>query len=156
MIAENIADALKEKAVPYKILEFNIPFESTYHAAKMIKTPVEHIAKTLVFHAPIGALVVITSGMAKIDNQKFKKRFEFRPLMLKPDELREVTGFEPGSVSPIGVASNSIQVYMDITIKQLRDEQVYPSGGTYNSAIEILATDLYIAADCKGMVDVCK
>lgn len=156
MISEKIRNALDEKSVPYRILEFDMPFESTFHAAEMIETPVENIAKTLVFQATFGTLVLITSGIAKIDNRKFKERFEFRPLMLKPDELKELTGFEPGCVSPIGIASDSIQVYMDITLDQLTVKQVYPSGGTDNCAIEILADDLYMAAECKDMVDVCK
>ena len=156
MTTQNIETILKEKEIPYQILEFSSPFESTYHAAEVIKTPVEYIAKTLAFQAPFGVIVIIAPGTAKVDNKKFKNKFEVRPLMLKPDQLKELTGFEPGCVSPIGISSDKIKVYMDVSLKNLTQGLVYPSCGTDRSAIGISSADLYIAADCVGIVDVCK
>lgn len=156
MITQDIKSILKEKNIPYKILAFSSSFESTYHAAEIIKTPVEYIAKTLAFQAPFGVIVIIASGTAKVDNKKFKNRFEIRPLMLKPEELKELTGFEPGCVSPIGISSDKVEVYMDISLKNLNDGLVYPSCGTDRSAIEISSDDLYTAADCIEVVDVCR
>lgn len=156
MINKRVEDILEEKGVLYRILEFNMPFISTEDSARVIQTPIESIAKTLVFEDLFGALVIIASGTAKVDNKKFKDRFGFRPLMLKADELRELTGFEAGSVSPVGISSNKVKVYMDVSVKRLMEGFVYPSAGTEDSAIEITAADLYKAASCKGTVDVCK
>lgn len=127
MIAKKTESTLKEKAVSYRILEFGSCFESTQHAAEMIQTPVERIAKTLVFYASFRVIAVITSDTAKVDNQRF-----------------------------IGIANSKAQVYMDITVKHLADGQVFPSAGTDNGAIAILSDDLYTAVNCNGMVDVCK
>ena len=153
---EKVLNALQRLNVEYEEYIFETPFETTLHSAEMLHTDMEHIAKTMVFKAPFGVIVVIASGAAKVDNKKFKNRFEVRPAMLKADELLVLTGFEPGSVSPIGIASEKLQVYMDSSLLAFCGETVFPSGGTDRCAIGITPEDLYKAAECHGRIDVCK
>lgn len=120
MISEKVENKLKEKASSYKILEFDTPFETTQQAADMMKIPVSRIAKVLVFRGDMEVIVVIVSGIAKIDNKKFKERFQIRPIMLSLDELKNITGYSSGSVSPIGISNGFVKVYMDLTIKKPR------------------------------------
>lgn len=151
-----VEEALRKAQVAYEMREYDAPFETTLHSAEMLHTDVEHIAKTMVFQAPFGAITVIASGTARVDNRKFKNRFEVRPTMLKAEDLLELTGFEPGSVSPIGIACDTVQVYMDASLLPFRGERVFPSGGTDRCAIAITPENLYRAANCQGLVDVCK
>ncbi|MEF9946117.1 MAG: YbaK/EbsC family protein [Lachnospiraceae bacterium] len=156
METHSVEDTLRKKEVEYEILEYDRPFESTLDAMEMIGTTLERMGKTLAFRSQFGAIVVIVSGEAKVDNLKYKKRFGTRPLMLDADELMEYTGSVPGSVSPVGLQHKKVKVYMDASIKRFEEGMVYPSAGNDNSAIAISAKDLYTASDCKGYVDVCK
>lgn len=154
---EKVQAALTECAVPYEERSFSEPFETTDRAAEMLQTDKEHIAKTMVFQSPTGSTVtIIASGTARVDNRKFKERFDFHPTMMKPDALVVRTGYESGSVSPIGIAARRDRVYMDASLLRYRGETVYPSGGTDRCAIAISPEALYQAAQCSGEVDVCK
>lgn len=156
MAFENTEQILLEKGIVHRHLQFDRPFESTQDAADMIGIPVEQIAKTLVFGSATGAVVIIASGTARVDNKKFKEEFGYRPVMLSAEELKKLTGFEPGCVSPVGIASRRIRLYMDVSLKNREDNPVYPSDGTDRGAFEILPGELYTAADCLKTVDVCK
>ena len=154
MAFENTEQILLEKGIVHRHLQFDRPFESTQDAADMIGVPVEQIAKTLVFGSATGAVVIIASGTARVDNKKFKEEFGYRPVMLSADDLKRLTGFEPGCVSPVGIVSRRIRLYMDVSLKNRGN--VYPSDGTDRGAFEIMPDALYVAADCLKTVDVCK
>lgn len=154
---EKVRAALAESSVAYEERSFDAPFETTDRAAEMLQTDTEHIAKTMVFQSPTGsAVTIIAAGTARVDNRKFKERFDFHPTMMKADALIALTGFEPGSVSPLGIAARRNRVYMDTSLLRLREEPVYPSGGTDRCAIAIRPEALYQAARCSGTVDVCR
>lgn len=153
---EKVRQALAASGAAYEERCFDVPFETTAQAAEMLGTDREHIAKTMVFQAGDGAITIIAAGDARVDNRKFKTRFSLHPTMLRAEELLTLTGFEPGSVSPIGVAARENPVYMDVSLKRYRGELVYPSGGTDRCAVAITPEELYRAAQCSGTVDVCK
>ena len=50
------------------------------------------IAKTLSFMGDGHAILIVTAGDAKVDNQKFKARFATKAKMLTPDEVIELVG----------------------------------------------------------------
>lgn len=156
MMNERVYRELEQSGVPFEERSFDVPFETTVQSARMLETDMEHIAKTMVFRAPSGAITLIAPGNAKVDNQKFRQQFGVRPTMLKADELMELTGFEPGAVSPVGIASSQNSVYMDVSLMAFQGETVFPSGGTDRCAIAIMPENLYKAAECCGVVDVCK
>lgn len=156
MAFENTEQILREKGAAFRHVTFDRPFESTQDAADMIGIPVEQIGKTLVFGAPTGAVVIIASDTAKVDNKKFKEEFGYRPVMLSPEELKKLTGFEPGCVSPVGIGTRRIRVYMDASLKQMEGTEVYPSDGTDRGAFGICPEVLFEAAGCLKAVDVCK
>lgn len=153
---ERVYRELEKSGVPFEERSFDVPFETTVQSAEMLETDMEHIAKTMVFRAPSGAITLIAPGNAKVDNQKFKQQFGIRPTMMKADELMELTGFEPGAVSPVGIASSRNSVYMDASLMAFRGETVFPSAGTDRCAIAITPEDLCKAAGCSGVVDVCR
>ncbi|WP_414690100.1 YbaK/EbsC family protein, partial [Oenococcus oeni] len=56
----------------------------------------DQIAKTLAFSFEDRSFVVVTSGMTRISNQKFKKVFNQRPRMLPHDQVETMTGYRIG------------------------------------------------------------
>ena len=156
MIEDNVKKALADAGVAYEVLEFDEPFINVRHAALMCKAHVANMAKTVAFQGNDGAIVITMAGNATVDSRKFKDRFGSRPCTLEPDEVLATTGYEVGNVTPIGIGRDDVHTYMDISLKRLGKETVYPSGGKESHAIAISIDDLYKAGKFEGLVDVCK
>ncbi len=113
------------------------------------------IAKTLAVYDQTGegAFIIVVAGDAKLDNQKFKARFGFKPHMLKGEDTERLTGHAFGGVCPFGVPEGT-PVYLDVSLK--RFVTVFPACGTGNSAIELTLPELEEYSLSLGWVDVCK
>lgn len=155
MALKRVEDLLKKQSFKYEICDFNREFESTEDARQLLGIPMERIAKTIVYRAPIGAAVIMLAGDAMIDPKKYEKKFRVKRFMLDVDELIEYTGCVPGSVSPVALPNKRAKVYMDISLKRFTTKYVYPSGGTGNSALAITAGDLFEVSGCREWIDVC-
>lgn len=156
MAADRVEKRLSGQSFDYEIRDCDRDFESTEDSMELLGISPERIAKTLVFAAPIGVNVLILSGDARINPQKYEKKFKVKRVVLDEEDLMEYTGCTPGSVSPIALPNKRARVYMDISLKRFMTEYVYTSGGTANSAIGITARDLYQVTECKEWIDVCE
>lgn len=109
------------------------------------------IAKTLAFRLGEGKVILlVASGVARIDNRKFKDAFG-KGKMLAPDDVAEVTGHPVGGVCPFGLAQD-LPVYLDHSLNNY--DEVLPAAGSTNSAVRI--TPAMMAAVTGGLwVDVC-
>lgn len=154
MIDKKVKKALDKSGVDYEIREFPNDFKSSEDAAVLIGIKMDHIAKTLVYQLPIGICVLILAGNARIDSEKYKKKFKVPLHRVDEEDLMDFTGFVPGAVSPIGIAYKRAKVYMDESLRPCMDEFVYPSGGTLNSAIGIKVADLFKVCGCKEWIDI--
>ena len=63
------------------------------------------------------------AGDSKIDNPKFKAAFKTKAVMLKGEEVEDMTGHPIGGVCPFDVKEGA-DVYLDVSLK--RFETVYP------------------------------
>jgi prolyl-tRNA editing enzyme YbaK/EbsC (Cys-tRNA(Pro) deacylase) len=136
------------------IMEFDTSSATVEQAAETIGVIPARIAKTLSFRGDNNqAILVVTAGDAKIDNQKFRHFFGFKARMLSPEEVVEQTGHVIGGVCPFGLA-NDLDVYLDISLK--RFETVFPACGSTNSAIELTCAELEKFSKAKSWIDVCK
>lgn len=136
------------------IMEFDTSSATVEQAAETIGVIPARIAKTLSFRGDNNqAILVITAGDAKIDNQKFRHFFGLKARMLSPEEVVEQTGHVIGGVCPFGLA-NDLDVYLDISLK--RFETVFPACGSTNSAIELTCAELEKFSKAKSWIDVCK
>ena len=123
-------------------------------AARAIGVRPERIAKSLaVYTQGGGALVLVVGGTARLDNQKFKARFDFKPRMLSPQDTFELTGYQPGGVCPFGLPEG-VEVYLDRSLEGF--ESVFPACGSASSSIELTLSELEQYSLSKGWVDVCK
>ena len=110
------------------------------------------IAKTLALRADDRAFLVVTSGLARLDNAKFKARFGAKPRMLPPEETTALTGQPVGGVGPFGHPS-PVATYCDVSLRAF--DTVFPAAGSRTSAFEISVERLAELAGT-AWVDVCR
>ncbi|MGL2318925.1 YbaK/EbsC family protein [Oenococcus oeni] len=113
----------------------------------------DQIAKTLAFSFEDRSFVVVTSGMTRISNQKFKKVFNQRPRMLPHDQVETMTGYQIGGVCPFAL-NDGVKVYLDYSLK--KHDLLYPAAGDLNAAIRLSLDELEKYSRAAGWVDVAK
>ncbi|MBQ4133212.1 MAG: YbaK/EbsC family protein [Desulfovibrionaceae bacterium] len=99
-------------------------------------------------------VLIVASGDSRIDSSKFKKLFGFKARMLPPAETLSITGHAVGGVCPFALKSERIAVYLDVSLQ--RFDSVFPACGSSNSLIELTPNELFICAQAKKWIDVCK
>ncbi|MGX8007849.1 YbaK/EbsC family protein [Mesorhizobium sp. ORM8.1] len=110
------------------------------------------IAKTICLRVGEETMLVVTSGIARLDNRKFKDRMGGKPRMLGGDEVLAATSHPPGGVCPFGLPSR-LPIYCDVSLEAF--DEVVPAAGATNAAVRIAPQRM---ADLVGAewVDVCQ
>lgn len=154
MSVEKVRNALASFGLADRILEFDTSSATVELAAAALGTDGARIAKSISLHGKDGdCLLIVCAGDQKIDNQKFKARFGFKPKMLSPDEALAMTGHAVGGVCPFALPAG-VEVYLDISLK--RFDTVYPAAGSSSSAVRLNCDELLTASGALGFEDVCK
>lgn len=154
MAIEKVRDYLKKFGAEGRILEFAQSSATVELAAKAAGTQPERIAKSLTFLVNDWAVMIVTAGDAKVDNQKYKAEFATKAKMLSPEQVDNMIGHSIGGVCPFGI-NDGVKVYLDASLK--RFETVFPACGSSNSAIELKLDELEkFAQGFEKWVDVCK
>lgn len=152
MSLESVKAYFRENDLPYEIMEFEASTETVERAAEALGVEPALIAKSLAFKVKDRAILLVTRGDARIDNQKFKKQFQAKAKMMSPDEVLEITGHPVGGVCPFGL-KKPMEIYLDESLRSF--ERVYPAAGSRNSCIEI-GPDKLASLTKAPWVDVCK
>lgn len=154
MSVEQVRDYLAGKNLADRIREFDVSSATVELAAQALETEGARIAKTISLHGKEGGcLLVVCASDYKIDNQKFKARFGFKPRMLSPDEALAMTGHAVGGVCPFALPED-VPVYLDESMK--RFDTVYPAAGSSNSAVALSCDELFAASGALSWEDLCK
>lgn len=103
-------------------------------AAEAYGVPPEQIAKTLSLRVGDRVVLVVTSGMARLDNKKAKAAFGAKPKMLGVHEVADLTGHEVGGVCPFGL-KDPLPIYCDVSLQAF--DVVVPAAGSTHSAVRI-------------------
>ena len=135
------------------IREFDVSIATVELAAAALNCEPARIAKTLSFMGDGHAILIVTAGDAKVDNQKIKARFATKAKMLTPDEVIELVGHAVGGVCPFAV-KDGVAIYLDESLKRFKT--VFPACGSSNSAIELTIEELEQYTNHAPWVDVCK
>ena len=98
-------------------------------------------------------MLILAAGDAKIDNSKYKARFNTKAKMIGHDEVEPLIGHGVGGVCPFGI-NEGVPVWLDESLR--RFDIVYPAAGTANSAVKLHLDELERASQAQGWVDVCK
>lgn len=111
--AARILDRLK---IDYRLLEFDVDEDdlSAQHAAKALGIPPEQVFKTLVARGDrTGVMIASVPGGKELDLKALAKISGNKKVELVPlKEIRQLTGYIRGAVSPLGMKS-TYPCYMD-------------------------------------------
>ena len=152
MSIEKVRDYLKKWNLEDKILEFEVSSATVELAAKAVGCEPQRIAKTLAFKVSDKSVLIVTAGDTKINNPKFKARFNTKAKMLTREELLETVGHDIGGVCPFGI-NDGVEVYLDESLK--RFTTVFPACGSSNSAMELTIDELERSSKFIEWIDVC-
>jgi len=97
---------------------------------------VEHaqIAKTLGLWLGEEVILIVMSGSARIDNQKYRGQFGQKARMLNAEDIVEKTGHPVGGVCPFGLPQ-PLRVFADISLQQF--PVIIPAAGGVQCAIKL-------------------
>ena len=136
-----------------KVLEFPTSSATVELAADAVGTEPDRIAKTMAFLLGDEAIVIVVSGLSRIDNKKFKAQFHTKAKMIPFAAVEEYLGHPPGGVCPFAL-KEGVKVYLDVSLRA--HETVFPAAGSENSAIETTIDQLERFTSYEEGVDVCK
>jgi len=153
MSVEKVKDYLAGFGMADRVLVFDVSSATVELAAQALGCEPGRIAKTMSFRIGERVALIVAAGDEKIDNRKFKDRFQTKAKMLSRDEVGPLTGNEAGGVCPFGVPEG-VDIYLDESLR--RFDPVYPAAGSDNSAVRITPDELETVCRPIGWVDVCK
>ena len=134
-----VHDALRNLGIEPRIREFPESTRTAREAATAIGTSVERIVKSLVFAAGDETIVVLVSGVNRVDTARLSELVG-RPIKrADPDRARRDSGFAIGGVPPLGYP-RPLPVYVDQDLLQY--EEVWAAAGTPNAVFPITPRDL--------------
>jgi prolyl-tRNA editing enzyme YbaK/EbsC (Cys-tRNA(Pro) deacylase) len=152
MSLESVRAWLAEHAPDLPLIEVEESTATVLEAARALGVEPARIAKTLALRVGERALLVVASGIARLDNQKTKAAFGGRPRMLGAEETLALTGHPVGGVCPFGLAS-ALPVYLDVSLKAF--DHILPAAGSLNTSVRVTPDRLASLVGC-GWVDVCR
>jgi Cys-tRNA(Pro) deacylase len=112
----NVEQYLKNKEVDFEIITFNQIVHSVQDVQRVCNCEASETIKTLVFIGSI-PIIVIIPGDKRANIKKIEEFVGEQGLrMAKPEEVKKITGYNVGSVSPFGI---------DSKIKQIADDSIH-------------------------------
>ena len=152
MGSERVKSWLAANAPDLRLIKVEESTATVAEAAAALGVEPARIAKSLAIRAGELTFLLVTSGTARLDNQKCKAELHARPRMLGPEETLALTGHPVGGVCPFALLT-PLPVYLDRSLEQF--DVVYPAGGTLKSSVEVQVGRLF---DLVGerWVDLCR
>jgi len=144
--SRSVIDALAEANLAYRVIVHTEPVTSLEAAAQVRGVEVTDVVKTLVVRRSEGDyLLVLVPGGRALSWPKLRALLGVTRMSMPPaDEAREVTGYERGTITPLGTRT-SLPVIAD-SILATRDEVTIGSG-THDVAIGVDARSLIAAVN---------
>ena len=139
MSAERVQAFLDDQQSGLRVIHSDADTSTVAAAAAALGIEPARIAKTLAIRAGERTMLLVASGDARLDNAKFRARFNAKPRMLSAEEAQTLTGQPVGGVAPFG-HPRPIDVYCDESLRSF--DVVYPAGGSPNSAVRVTPDQL--------------
>jgi prolyl-tRNA editing enzyme YbaK/EbsC (Cys-tRNA(Pro) deacylase) len=134
-----VYDALRARGVEPPIREFPAGTRTAADAAAAIGTGVERIVKSLAFAAGDEVVIVLASGINRVDTARLGQLVGRPITRADADRVRLATGFAIGGVPPLGYPS-PLRVFVDRDLLQY--DEVWAAAGTPNAVFAIAPADL--------------
>lgn len=146
MKAASHKEALRIQALlgsDFHVVEFETSTHTAAEAAQAVGCELGQIAKSLVFVARKGGqgVLVIASGAHRVDTKKIAALAGERVRAADADFIRNVCGFEPGGVSPVG-HKTAVLTLLDATLEH--HDFVWAAAGTANAVFKLTPAQLRV------------
>ena len=137
---KRVQKKLNEFSNELKAIVLNASARTAQQAAESLNTEVGSIVKSLLFKTEDSFVLCLVSGDKRCSLNKLKKIKNQRDIsMANADEVKKVTGFTIGGVSPIG-HSNKINTYIDKSLE--RFPTLFAAAGHPNCVFKISYSNL--------------
>ena len=127
--------ALKDFDDKLYVLELKKTARTATDAAAALGCSVGAIVKSLVFKVEEDFILCLVSGDKRCSLDKLKKILDKKDVsMANPDDVKKITGYTIGGVSPVGHLSK-LRIILDKNLK--RFSKIYAAAGHPNAVFEI-------------------
>ena len=127
--------SLKQFNPDLKVIELEQTARTANDAATALGCKVGAIVKSLLFKAGENFILCLVSGDKRCSLNKLKKILDEKDVsMANPDDVKKVTGYTIGGVSPTGHL-NKIKIYIDENLKNF--SSIFAAAGHPNAVFEI-------------------
>ena len=136
-----VARVLDALQIPYRVFQHPGPVESLEQAASERNQSPEQVIRSLVFRVSQGDYVMVLMAGSQLVSWGALRQYlgVSRITMAHTDELKQVTGYEVGAVSPFGLPA-PMRTLIDPTV--LAPAEVSIGSGVRGTAIILSSADL--------------
>jgi prolyl-tRNA editing enzyme YbaK/EbsC (Cys-tRNA(Pro) deacylase) len=136
----DVQETLAAAGVEHEIIRLRSSSRTARLAADALGVPVTDVVKSLVFLVDAHPVLVLVPGDAAVDAEALARELGAQEATLASgQEARSLTGFEPGAVPPVALAT-TLPVVADPGA--FTPEVVYCGGGTTTAMLRIGSADL--------------
>ena len=137
---KRVQKILKQFETNSEVVVLKSPARTALEAAKSLNCEVGAIVKSLLFKTEQNFILCLVAGDKKASLNKIKKILNMKDIsMASADDVKNVTGFTIGGVSPIGHL-NKIQILIDLSLK--RFDELFAAAGHPKCIFKISFEDL--------------
>tara|TARA_B100000427_G_C15011370_1_gene378393 strand:- start:7 stop:486 length:480 start_codon:yes stop_codon:yes gene_type:complete len=137
---KRVEKSLKEFDQKQSIIILDTSARTALEAASSLKCEVGAIIKSLLFRTENTFILCLVAGDRKASLNKIKKTLNIKDAsMASADEVKNVTGYTIGGVSPVGHL-NKINIFIDNSLE--RFTSLFAAAGHPNCVFKINFTDL--------------
>jgi prolyl-tRNA editing enzyme YbaK/EbsC (Cys-tRNA(Pro) deacylase) len=148
--AERVQAELAALGLDRQVIELGVDARTSVQAAEALGVGVAQIAKSLVFTVNGSPVLVIASGVNRVDEAKLGALAGGRVRRADPDTVRQATGYAIGGVPPVAHQSK-LPIYIDRDLEQY--EVVYAAAGVPECVFPLAPAEL-VRATGGRVVDV--
>jgi prolyl-tRNA editing enzyme YbaK/EbsC (Cys-tRNA(Pro) deacylase) len=128
---------LRENQIDAEIIRLDAPTPTVQDAADAVGVSPDQIVKSLLFLIEEHPVLVIASGLGRIDRRKLAARFEInrrKTHFADAETVQSLTGFPVGAVPPIGHRTE-LDVLVDPAV--MAQDFVFGGGGSETALLRI-------------------
>jgi len=131
---------LKEFNINQRVIILDTSAKTALEAASSLGCDIGAIVKSLLFRTEKTFILCLIAGDKKVSLNKLKKNLNVKDAsMASADEVKSITGFTIGGVSPLGLL-NKTNIIIDNSLKRFK--YLFAAAGHPNCVFKINFTDL--------------
>lgn len=137
--AQRVQAALDTLGLAHRVTELPGPARTSPEAAAAVGVTVAQIAKSLVFTVNGNPVLVVASGVNRVDERKLAALAGGRARRADAEVVREATGFAIGGVPPLAHPTR-LPTWIDEDL--LQHETIYAAAGTPDAVFALTPAEL--------------